>query len=218
MEEEYLLISGIQHFCFCRRQWALIHIENYWAENRLTAEGKIMHDKVHNDEITSKHNGIITLRGLPVRSNQLMITGSCDAIELIPDDTGIYIRNREGKWRIHPVEYKRGKPKADDCDRLQLAAECLCLEEMLSCEIEQASLYYGMTRRREEVLIDDILRDHLNSMISEMWDYYRRKYTPKVKSGKHCTNCSLVDNCMPKLMKERSVSRYIREHLNEDEQ
>ena len=218
MEEEYLLISGIQHFCFCRRQWALIHIENCWAENRLTTEGKNMHDKVHNNEITSKHNGIITLRGLPVRSNQLMITGSCDAIELIPDETGIYIHNREGKWRIHPVEYKRGKPKADDCDRLQLAAECLCLEEMLSCEIEQASLYYGMTRRREEVLIDNILRDHLNSMISEMWDYYRRKYTPKVKSGKHCTNCSLVDNCMPKLMKERSVSRYIREHLNEDEQ
>ena len=216
MEEEYLLISGIQHFCFCRRQWALIHIEDAWNENQFTAEGRLMHDKVHDGESTTSRNGIVTLRGLQVRSNRLMITGTCDAVELIPDDHGIQIHDREGKWKIHPVEYKRGRPKSNDCDRLQLVAESVCLEEMLSCKINEGSLYYGEIRHREDVLMDDTLRSLLDRMISEMWGYYRRKYTPKVKSGKVCNSCSLVNICMPKLMKEKSVSKYIQEHISEE--
>ncbi len=216
MDEEYLLISGIQHFCFCRRQWALIHLENAWDENMYTAEGRIMHERVHDENITTKKNGIITLRGLPVKSNHLMITGVCDAVELIPDDEGITLRDRKGKWRIHPIEYKRGKPKTHDSDRLQLAAQCICLEEMLSCKIEKGSLYYGSTRRREEIVIDDSIREKLNAIVSEMWGYYRRQYTPKVKAGKMCSSCSLVNICMPALMEKKDVSKYIWNHIYED--
>ena len=153
MEEDYLLISGIQHFSFCRRQWALIHIENRWDENQLTAEGRAMHARVHEAGMTTKRGGIITLRGLPVRSNRLMISGVCDAVELIPDDKGIPIRGRKGTWKIHPVEYKHGKTKKHDSDRLQLAAQSVCLEEMLACRIESASLYYGETRRWIEIML-----------------------------------------------------------------
>ncbi len=216
MEEEYLLISGIQHFVFCRRQWALIHIEDAWEENQLTAEGRLMHDKVHDADLTTVRNGIVILRGLPVRSDRLMITGVCDAVELIPDDNGISFSGRNGRWKVHPVEYKHGTVKTSDCDRLQLAAECVCLEEMLSCEITDASIYYGGTRHRENVTIDDDLRKQLDHMVSEMWGYYRRKYTPKVKPGKACNSCSLVNICIPKLMKERNVSNYIRAHLVEE--
>lgn len=216
MEEDYLLISGIQHFCFCKRQWALIHIENSWNENRLTAEGRLLHDKVHQEDITTKRDGIITVRGLRVRSDRLMLVGTCDAVELIPDEGGITLSKREGKWRIHPVEYKRGRPKTDDSDRLQLAAECICLEEMLSCRIEEGSLFYGETRHRERVAIDDSLHDRLNSMVAEMHSYYRKQYTPKVKTGKYCDNCSLKELCLPRLMKKESVSEYIQRHIHED--
>lgn len=216
MEEDYLLISGIQHFMFCRRQWALIHMEDSWEENFHTAEGRILHNRVHDDSLTTRRNGIITLRGIPIRSNRLRITGMCDAVELIPDESGISLKNRSGKWNIHPVEYKRGRPKSNDCDRLQLTAECVCLEEMLSCTIEQGSLYYGSIRRREEVSIDESLRDKLNSVINEMWNFYKRRYTPRVKTGKMCNSCSLSNVCMPSLMKERDVIKYINKHIHEE--
>ena len=216
MEEEYLLISGIQHFCFCRRQWALIHIENRWNENELTAEGRVMHTRVHDSGTTTKRRGVITLRGLPVRSNRLMISGVCDAVELIPDDDGIPLHGREGKWRIHPVEYKHGKKKHHDSDRLQLAAQCVCLEEMLVCRIESAGLYYGATHNREEVIMDESLREKLETTISEMRGYYQRKYTPRARKSKSCRNCSLVDICLPELMSVISVEEYVQNHVNED--
>lgn len=215
--DEYLLISGIQHFCYCRRQWALIHIENYWTENLFTAEGRNMHDKVHEERLVTRRNGVITIRGLQIKSERLMLTGACDAVELIPDNNGIKLQGKEGKWRIHPVEYKRGSSKGLDCDRLQLTAECMCLEEMLSCEIEKGSLYYGQTRRREEVIIDNVLRASVEATVHEMRDYYRRKYTPIVKTGRFCRSCSLNSYCMPELEGKISVSDYICEHIHEDE-
>ena len=216
MEEELLKISGIQHFSFCRRQWALIHIEDCWDENQLTAEGRVMHERVHDTGIITKRNGVITLRGVAVRSDRMKITGTCDAVELISDDTGIKLHDREGKWRIHPIEYKHGKSKAEDCDRLQLAAQCMCLEEMLCCKIEQGSLYYGMTRRRESVAIDESLRMQLEKMTAEMWDYFQRKYTPKVRATKSCQSCSLKNLCLPKLMTANKVSDYVQKHLYEE--
>ena len=218
MDDNYLLISGIQHFSFCRRQWALIHVENCWEDNQFTAEGTIMHDKVHNHEITTNRNGIVTLRGLPVRSNSLMITGVCDAVELIPDSNGIEVFGRKGKWQINPVEYKRGKQKRIDCDRLQLVAECMCLEEMLSCEILQGCIYYGETRHREVVDINSDLRAKLKTIVSEMWGYYKRRYTPKVRMSKRCNNCSMRDMCMPEIMKGYHISQYIQDHVNGDDE
>ena len=218
MDEDYLLISGIQHFCYCRRQWALIHIEDYWAENLLTAEGSILHRKVHDENLVTSRNGVITVRGLRVKSNTLMITGVCDAVEMIPDNSGITLQGKQGRWRVHPVEYKRGKTKELDCDRLQLAAECMCLEEMLSCSMGKGSLFYGQTRRREEVLIDDELRKSVKSMFREMWDYYRRQHTPKVKIRPSCKSCSLNNYCMPELEKKAEVSDYINKHIHEAEE
>lgn len=217
MDEDYLLISGIQHFCYCRRQWALIHVEDYWEENMFTAEGRVLHDKAHDESLVTRRNGIITIRGLRVKSDRLMITGTCDAVELIPDNNGISFHGKQGRWKIHPVEYKRGKPKDIDCDKLQLAAECICLEEMLSCKIENGSLYYGQTRHREEVLIGDALRESVESMLREMWSYYKRQYTPKVKISRSCKYCSLNNYCMPELENNVDVSGYISKYIHEDE-
>lgn len=213
--DDYLLISGIQHFSFCRRQWALIHIDNQWEENALTAEGRAMHERVHNNRIITKRNGVITLRAVPISSEKMMISGQCDAIELIPDDNGIEIYGRSGKWRIHPVEYKRGRSKSDNCDRLQLTAECMCLEEMLTCSIYTGSLFYGQTGHREEVTIDMALRSQLQAMLSEMREYYERSYVPKVKPSKKCKNCSLSNACLPKLMRKTAVNSYIESHIQD---
>ena len=217
MEDDYLQISGIQHFCFCRRQWALIHIENCWTENELTAEGRVIHERAHSVNLSTVRDGIISVRGLSIKSERLKITGICDVVELIPDINGISLFGRGGTWRIHPIEYKRGKPKENDCDRLQLTAECICLEEMLSCQINKAALYYDTIRRREEVLITEELRLKLEKMVSEMQGYYQRRYTPRVKLKKHCNNCSLIDICLPKLSeKTGSVSAYISKHIHEE--
>ena len=216
MEEDYLLVSGIQHFSFCRRQWGLIHIENYWQDNMLTAEGHIFHDRTNDERLVTRRNGIITLRGLRIKSDQLGIIGICDVVELIPDETGINLQDRPGKWRIHPVEYKHGQSKANACDRLQLAAECMCLEEMLLCRIDTGSLFYGKTRHREEIDINDELRASVESIVKEMWNYYNRHYTPKVKPRSSCKSCSLKEYCMPELERKNDVSKYIRAHLYEE--
>lgn len=214
--EDFLLISGIQHFSFCRRQWALIHIENQWNENGLTAEGRVMHNRVHDAQLVSNRNNVITIRGIPVSSERLKITGQCDAVELIPDAEGIELRNRKGRWRIHPVEYKRGRSKVEDCDRLQLAAQCVCLEEMLCYSIRSASLFYGESRRREEVDISEELRTELLELLTEMRGYYDRKFTPRVRPSKICNSCSLINICLPKLMDKKDVGSYIKRHMRDD--
>ena len=219
MEDDYLLISGIQHFCFCRRQWALIHIENAWDENALTAEGRILHDRVHDSGIATSRSGTCTFRALPVQSSRLRITGECDAVEFVPDKDGIPINGRPGMWKVQPVEYKKGHPKVSDCDRLQLAAQCVCLEEMLGCKIDKAFLYYFETRHRQSVDIDDALRTKLENMISEMRGYFERCYTPKVHMTKSCQRCSLPNVCVPELQDRRagdSVANYISMHLKDE--
>ena len=214
-EQQDLLISGIQHFCFCRRQWALIHIEAQWQENVLTAEGRQQHARVHDAGIEDFRNGILTLRGLPIRSNRLQISGVCDAVEFIPVENGITLHNRKGCWQPKPVEYKHGSSKVSDCDRLQLTAQVLCLEEMLCCTIAEADLYYVETRHREHVYIDGVLRNKAEAMLEEMRGYYERGYTPKVKPSKACANCSLKDICLPEILKKRPVSEYIKKHAEE---
>ena len=219
MDEDCLLISGIQHFCFCRRQWALIHVENVWNENELTAEGRILHERVHDSAIATSRSGILVFRGLPVRSSRLRITGECDAVEFVPDSFGIAIKGKKGLWRAQPVEYKKGRPIANECDRLQLAAECVCLEEMLGCDIRKGYLFYFGTRHRQEVEIGDELREKLEDCVKEMWDYYERGYTPRVRVTKSCRSCSMAELCVPKLMAKdssRSVSEYISAHVREE--
>lgn len=213
-EDELLPISALQHFVFCERQCALIHIEQAWSENRLTAEGRILHEHVHEADNESRGSTYIA-RGLRLRSLRLGLTGIADVVEfhkLTDNSNAVILPNRRGWWRPFPIEYKRGKPKTDNCDEVQLCAQALCLEEMLECRISGGALFYGSTRRRHEVSFTDHLR-------SETEDVARRTHilidsgkTPQAAYTKKCRPCSLVDVCMPGGGKaKRSVQEYMRE-------
>lgn len=212
-EDEYLRISGLQHFSFCRRQWALIHLEQQWAENLRTVEGDILHERAHDEGFSEKRGDMLTVRGLRVHSSSLGVSGSCDIVEFKADKNGVPLAAREGRWRPYPVEYKRGISKQTDADRLQLCCQAMCLEEMLCCEIPEGALFYGETRRRERVTFSGELRDEVCAMLTEMHDYQRRGYTPKVKTGPHCRACSLNELCLPKLCKNLSAESYIKTAL-----
>ena len=216
-DQDYALLSGIQHFSFCRRQWALIHIENLWDENVLTAEGEIVHKRVHDRDVEDMRNGVLTVRGLQVRSEKLKACGTCDAVEFTPDPNGISLKGRDGTGRVCPVEYKPGHTKASDCDRLQVCAQAMCLEEMFCCNIQEAYLYYAATRHREKVLLDTELRQKVITMFEEMRNYQDRGYTPKVRPGKFCEKCSLESSCIPQLLRRKATVReYIDERIQEE--
>ncbi len=212
-EEDYLMLSGLQHFAFCRRQWALIHIEQQWAENFRTADGRLMHERAHDSDFREKRGDIIITRAMQVASAELGISGECDIVEFHRSADGIRVNGLDSTYQVIPVEYKRGKPKEDDCDAVQLCAQAMCLEEMLCCVIPQAYLYYGETRRRQTVPLDDALRQKTKDMLAEMHALYRRQHTPKVKRTKACNACSLKDICLPVLEKKRSAAEYLAEAL-----
>lgn len=214
-EDEFLALSGIQHFAFCRRQWALIHIEQIWEENRLTTEGDLMHRRVHNEELREHRGNTLIVRGLAVHSRSLGLTGKCDVVEFHKDKQGHPLAGEDGLWHSVPVEYKHGRSKASDADRLQLAAQALCLEEMFGCDIPLGFLYYGKTKSRERVIFDDDLRASLVSMAEEMHRLYQRRYTPKVKPFAACRSCSLADACLPRVVTQMSVSGFVASRLSE---
>lgn len=217
-EEDFLLLSGIQHFSFCKRQWALIHIEQQWQENLRTVEGAIMHEKTHDNTIKEKRGDVIISRGMPIFSRSLGITGACDVVELHKDSNGVSIFGRDEKYKPIPIEYKRGKPKEDESDILQLCAQAMCLEEMLLCEIPEAFVFYGETKRRLKVILDDRLRHRVKTIVKEMHELYNRRHTPKVKVSKACKSCSLYEICMPRLCKNPSAINYIKKNLVEVEE
>jgi CRISPR-associated exonuclease Cas4 len=214
-EEEFLLLSGLQHFIFCRRQWALIHIEQQWQENLRTIEGAILHERAHDDTVKEKRGSVIISRGMAIFSRSLGLSGTCDVVELYKVDKGVKIFGRDGNYKIVPVEYKRGKPKEDDSDVLQLCAQAMCLEEMLLCEIPEAFLFYGETKRRLKVTINDEIREKVKIMAQEMHELYNRRHTPKVRGSKRCKACSLSDICIPKLCKNTSAISYIENNILE---
>ena len=212
-EDEFLLISGIQHFSFCRRQWALIHMEQMWKENLRTVEGKIVHERCHDEGFTEKRKDLLTTRGMRVFSRSLGAVGQCDVVEFHRQADGVRLFGQEGAWRAVPVEYKRGKPKTEDCDRLQLAAQAMCLEEMLGGEVPRAYLFYDEIRRREEVEISEELQQEVRDVFREMHDYARRGHTPKAKPKRQCQSCSMKELCLPRLPKLLSVDEYYRRAL-----
>lgn len=212
-EEDYLLLSGLQHFIFCRRQWALIHIEQEWAENVLTVEGNDLHEKADNPILREKRGDTLYVRALPVHSRQLGITGVCDVVEFIRDDNGISLDKEEGLYRVKPIEYKRGKPKKHDADIVQLMAQAICLEEMLGTTIDEAAIYYNETKRRESVPITNEGKQRVIAMTKEMHHYYQKRHTPRVKTGKHCLQCSLRNICLPELLEKEKVSTYMNRML-----
>lgn len=215
-EDDYLMISGIQHFRFCKRQWALIHIEQQWAENEHTVIGELMHKKAHDPYLTEKRRDTIIARALPVASREMGVTGECDVVEFHRCEDGIRLHGHRGNFSVCPIEYKKGKPKITEEDKLQLAAQAMCLEEMFSTQIPEGALFYGETKRREIVEITENLRNEVREMFREMHQYYERRYTPKVKMGKSCTFCSLRELCMPRLTKNGSVKNYMDQALMEE--
>ncbi len=216
-EEDYLMLSGIQHYTFCKRQWALIHIENQWSDNIRTIEGNILHERAHDNAFTEKRGDIIISRGMPIVSRCLGVSGECDVVEFHKDKCGVNIIGREGLYKVYPVEYKKGKPKIDDIDIMQLTAQAICLEEMLCCEVEKGYLYYGETRHRETIEISSQHRSKVVDLFNEMHNLYENKHTPKVKRTRACNACSLKDICLPILLKKKSVREYISQAIREGE-
>ena len=203
------MISGIQHFAFCRRQWALIHLEQQWTENYKTMDGNFMHRQAHNGAFHEKRKDIIISRGMPVFSRIMGVGGICDIVEFHKCEDGVKLFGHRDLYSIYPVEYKKGKPKKSDEDILQLTAQTMCLEEMFSTRIEEGAIFYGETRRREQVYFSSELREEVENMFSEMHEYYKKNYTPKVKKTKACQSCSLKNLCLPKLEKTVSVKKYM---------
>ena len=214
-EDDYLMISGIQHFEFCRRQWALIHIEQQWAENVHTVVGELMHKKVHDPYLQEKRKDVLYVRALPVSSRIMGVSGECDMVEFHKAEDGITLFGHRGLYTVYPVEYKKGKPKESEEDILQLVAQVMCLEEMFSTTISEGALYYGETRRRENITFSQELRDEVKEIFQEMHQYYERGYTPKVKKSKACNSCSLKEICLPKvrLNRHRHVTILLNEKL-----
>lgn len=212
-EEDFLQLSGLQHFKFCRRQWALIHIENQWKENYRTTDGAIFHENAHNSSFSESRGDRLITRDMRIFSPTLGVSGACDVLEFYRGSTGIPLKNREGLWQPYPIEYKRGKPKEDAADALQLCGQAMCLEEMLCCEIPIGALYYGEVRRRTEVAFTEELRQEVRTLLEEMHALYERGHTPKVKPTKSCNACSLKELCLPKLMRRKSVEVYLRQGM-----
>ena len=212
-EEEYLMLSGIQHFAFCRRQWAMIHIEQQWAENYRTTAGELMHKKAHDEGSFDKRGDLLIVRGLRISSRELGLSGQCDVVEFHRDDEGVKLFGYEGKWTPVPVEYKHGAPKEDNADELQLCAQAICLEEMFQIRISDGYLFYGENRRRSHVEFTEDLREAVKKAAGEMHDLFQKGYTPNVKPTKKCRACSLEDLCLPKLQKTVKVRTYIEQRI-----
>jgi CRISPR-associated exonuclease Cas4 len=205
--DDLIQLSSLQHYAFCPRQCALIHVEQIWTENRLTAEGRIMHEHVHDEGDESRGNVRIE-RGASLRSLRLGLIGKADVVE--------YHRQTDGTWQAFPVEHKRGKPKPDHSDKVQLCAQALCLEEMLNASIPAGALFYGKTRRRLDVTFDEALRLETQEVAKLTHDLIEIGLTPAPVYNKRCESCSLMAECMPKtIQKKRSVESYLKRMLDE---
>ncbi len=216
-EDEFLQLSGLQHFKFCRRQWALICIESQWVDNYRTADGAVMHEKAHDSGFDESRGDLLITRNMRVFSKTLGVSGACDVLEFRRGADGITLKGRDGLWQPYPVEYKRGQPKEHNADELQLCGQAMCIEEMLCCPVPAGALYYGEPRRRKEVVFLPELRRETEALLGEMHELYRRGHTPRVKPSKSCNACSLKELCLPKLMRIRPVADYLRAAMEEEE-
>jgi len=205
-EDDLLPLSALQHLLFCERQCALIHIEQIWTENLFTAEGRILHDKV--DMANRETRGNVRIEyGVPMHSLRLGLIGKADVVEFHKD---------KNNWAPFPVEYKRGKPKKDNSDKAQLCAQALCLEEMMNVGIPCGALFYGETRRRQDVTFDTALRKETADASERLHELIASGITPKPVYTKKCTSCSLVQICLPKKAGQvRSVKNYIAKAVQE---
>lgn len=200
-EDEYLSLSGIQHLYFCTRQCALIHVENLWTENYFTAHGRVLHENVHNASGESRKNLRIE-RGLRIASSKLGLFGQTDAVEFHADG------------KVLPVEYKRGKPKEDNCDAVQLCAQAICLEEMLGLLIPKGCLFYDSIKKREEIEFTDELREETQVTAEKYHLLIRDGITPPAEYSKRCESCSFFESCFPDTAGAgKSVKKYLERNI-----
>ena len=218
-DDDLLMLSGIQHIAFCERQWALIHVEQQWAENVKTTEGNHLHERVDDPLESDKRGNVITYRAFPLISRQLGLTGRADVVELISTkEGGVSIDGYEGKWLLHPVEYKRGKQKPDDRDEVQVCTQAICLEEMFNIVIAKGSLFYGETRRRVNVDFTPELRGTVFELARRMHEFFDKGITPLPIYKSHCKSCSLFDICLPQRLADKiRASDYLRNELETDQ-
>ncbi len=214
--DDDLMLSGLQHYAFCPRQWGLIHIEGLWQENLLTVEGRLQHERAHDRQATEKRGALLIVRGLRVRSARLGVAGACDVVEFREDERGVPLTGRKGRYLPYPVEYKHGAPKDTNADRLQVCAQGMCLEEMLCCDVPEAALFYESVRRRETVNLDAPLRAEAERMLAQMRDLKKRGHTPRVKPTAKCKSCSLADLCLPGLAKTEAADEYLNMRIREE--
>jgi CRISPR-associated exonuclease Cas4 len=214
-DDDLLMLSGIQHMAFCERQWAFIHIEQQWEENRQTIEGHHLHERVDDPLESDTRNDVVNLRAVPIASYRLGLSGIADVIEFFRTDSfGLVLPGHSGKWHPHPVEYKRGKPKPDDRDQVQLCAQAICLEEMYDIDIKKGALFYGETRHRETVELTITLRNRVNELALRMHELYRLGQTPLPVYKSHCKACSLVDICLPQsIQRTHDVNKFLEEQM-----
>ena len=204
-ESDLLPLSALQHLCFCERQCALIHVEQVWLENRFTAEGRIMHERADTGK-SEIRGGVRTSFAVSLRSLRLGVVGKADVVEFH------HRQSPDGKtiWQPFPVEYKRGKPKKDNCDKIQLCAQALCLEEMLKLRVECGALFYGKTRRRQDVFFEEALRAETEQMAERLHMLFNLRKTPKPVFDQRCPNCSFIAYCLPeKLDGRKSGAHYL---------
>ena len=196
-------ISGLQHFVFCKRQCALIHIERLWTENHYTAEGQVLHQRVHSDQVESRKIKRIE-NSLEVSSKELGLLGKTDSVEFYHDGSIIL------------VEYKRGRPKKHHADKVQLCAQALCLEEMLDTHIGKGYLFYGQIKRRQEVIFDADIREETKNLAREYSDFIKAGITPEAVYTDKCKHCSLIDLCLPQMFDRGNVRSYMHMFMGED--
>lgn len=211
-DDDLLPLSGLQHLAFCQRQWALIHLEGQWAENRLTAEGRVLHERVEEGGRESRGDMLIT-RAVPLRSGRLGLSGKADVVEWHRTGEGecgaVALPSKAGRWRPFPVEYKRGRPKPGHMDEVQLCAQALCLEEMLGVRIPAGALYYGQPRRRVDVAFDEPLRAETETLATRMHALFAAGQTPIARYEPKCKGCSLRERCLPETAGTGRVARYL---------
>ena len=218
-EEDMLMLSGIQHYMFCPRQWAIIHLTQDWEDNRLTIEGHLLHQNVDNPFYRQKCGNTIVLRSVHIASATLGLYGLTDAVELTPSETAsnaIRHPNYPGYWTMMPVEYKHGKHKPMPCDEVQLAAQVICLEEMHHIHIDYGALFYNEVRRREIISINQDLRNLTEDCAQQMHHIFESRTMPKAEYSSQCKRCSLIDTCLPEIGERQKVSAYLNKNLYEE--
>ena len=218
-DDNMLMLSGIQHFRFCPRQWALIHIEQQWSDNGLTAEGHILHQRVDDPFYRQKCGDFITMRSVSISSHQLGLYGITDVLELHPTDDAVNSISHPkypGQWLPYPVEYKHGKPKRNEVDEVQLAAQAICLEEQYGITISYGAFFYAEIRQRVEVAITNELREIVCNCATKMHEVFQSGQLPPIIRGKYCIKCSLKDICLPEMAECAKVSSYLNRNLYEE--